>query len=77
VSAAIVSGFTTGAAPAAPPAADEADPPPLSEILARATEHRDTHVLKFAEAIAREHALRPDPAYLLAANHVIEQLPPW
>jgi hypothetical protein len=58
-------------------AADEADPPPLSEILARATEHRDTHVLKFAEAIAREHALRPDPAYLLAANHVIEQLPPW
>lgn len=47
------------------------------EIVGRAVEHRDTHALKFAEACTREHALRPDPVYLLAAQHVIEKLPAW
>jgi hypothetical protein len=79
VSAAIACGFAapppeedTGIAPA-----HEAPAPSPDELVARAVEHQDTHALKFAEACAREHALRPDPAYLLAAHHVIQQLPRW
>jgi hypothetical protein len=78
VNAAIVCGFT-------PPSASEettlahaaADVPSPTEILGHAVEHGDTHALKFAEACTREHALRPDPIYMLAAQHVTQQLPPW
>jgi hypothetical protein len=48
-----------------------------AELVARAAEHRDAHVIKFTEACLREDAIRPDPAYRLAAQHVIEQTPPW
>ncbi|HEX6418696.1 MAG TPA: hypothetical protein VFZ77_09370 [Acidimicrobiales bacterium] len=74
VGAAIVAGFVPPDA-ALPPAADPAPAP--AAILARAAEHRDTHAIKFAEACVREHALRPDPVYLLAAQHVLDTLPAW
>ncbi|HEX6238517.1 MAG TPA: hypothetical protein VFZ68_15055 [Acidimicrobiales bacterium] len=77
VNAAIVCGFTSPQATDPPPADDPADPPAPSELLARAVEHRDTHVLKFTEACLREHARSPDPIYLRAAGHVLAQLPPW
>jgi hypothetical protein len=50
------------------------DPDDLSapgELIAR-VEHKDPHVVKFTEACLRENAIRPDPAYLLAAQHLIE-----
>jgi hypothetical protein len=77
VNAAIVCGF------APPPASDRiapanlGDAPASQEIVARATEHEDPHVLKFAEASAREHAICPDPVYMLAAYSVLERTPRW
>ncbi|MFF7730597.1 hypothetical protein [Streptomyces sp. NPDC008001] len=55
--------------------AQEAEVPPFDELIARAVEHGDEHVLKFTEACRREHALRPDPRYgaaVLAAQHRIK-----
>lgn len=40
----------------------------IDELISRAVEHGDEHVLKFTEACLREHALRPDPRYLAAAQ---------
>ncbi|MGH9193659.1 MAG: questin oxidase family protein [Acidimicrobiales bacterium] len=77
VGAAITCGFTPASVAERPSASPGAEVPTQTEIVARAVEHRDTHALKFAEACAREHARRPDPAYMLAAQHVIEQLPRW
>ena len=76
VNAAIVAGFAPPPGAEAPLGGHDGAPAP-AEVLARAAEHRDTHVLKFAEACAREHALRPDPVYMLAAQRVVEALPPW
>jgi hypothetical protein len=76
VNAAILSGFTSGPPAGETTPANETEAAP-TEILARAVEHKDTHVLKFAEACARENALRPDPVYMAAAQYVLEQLPPW
>lgn len=47
--------------------AAETDVPPFDELVARAVEHGDEHVIKFTEAARREHALRPDPRYAAAA----------
>lgn len=77
VNAAITSGFISRPASQARPALDDRDAPTPGELVARAAEHRDPHVVKFTEACIRETALRPDPAYLLAARHVIETTPPW
>ncbi|MEV5377064.1 hypothetical protein AB0L26_13970 [Streptomyces nondiastaticus] len=55
--------------------AAETDVPPFDELIARAVEHGDEHVLKFTEACRREHALRPDPRYgaaVLAAQQRIK-----
>jgi len=56
------------------------DEPPVllpapAEMAARAAEHGDPHVVKFTEACIRENALRPDPVYLLAAQHVLDRTP--
>lgn len=75
VGAAIVAGFVPPGDATPPPAADP--PPSPAAILARAAEHRETHAIKFAEACVREHAIRPDPVYLRAAQHVLATLPPW
>jgi Questin oxidase-like len=77
VSAAIVTAFTPPPAPERFATWEPTDVPTISEVVARALEHQDVHALKFTEACAREYALRPDPVYLLAAQHVLTRLPPW
>jgi hypothetical protein len=42
-------------------------PSDLDEIVDRAIASKDEHAIKLAEACAREHALRADPAFLAAA----------
>jgi hypothetical protein len=81
--AAIACGFlepTTagGSSPAGGSLTDDEPPVPLpapAEMAARAAEHGDPHVVKFTEACIRENALRPDPVYLLAAQHVLDRTP--
>jgi hypothetical protein len=51
--------------------------PTRSEVMARAVEHRDPHAIKVTQACLSEHARRPDPVYLLAAQHVIDRMPRW
>ena len=46
-------------------------PPELAE---RALANGDEHAIKFTEALLAEHALRPDPAYLAAAEDAVERL---
>jgi hypothetical protein len=80
--AAIVCGFTPPAGGAdvsgpAGPGADGGDEPAFDEVIGRAVEHREPHAIKFTEACAREHALRPDPVYARAARHVVDHMPPW
>jgi hypothetical protein len=55
----------------------ECEPVSPDELLARAAEHGDPHVIKFSDACVREHALRPDPAYIAAADHVAHQVSAW
>ena len=75
VGAAITIAFTpTGAAAAG---AAEQEPESVDDLLARAAEHGDPHVLKFTDACAREHDINPDPAYLAAAAHVGRELTAW
>jgi hypothetical protein len=77
VDAAIAAGFLPRPGGQDDPDVGEGEPPTPAELSARAAEHKDPHVVKFTEACIREHALRPDPAYLLAAQHVMEWAPPW
>ena len=44
------------------------------EIIDRAIECGDEHAIKFTEVCLREHALKPDPAFLAAAGHAIRML---
>jgi Questin oxidase-like len=46
-------------------------PPELAE---RALANGDEHAIKFTEALLAEHALRPDPAYLAAAEDAVGRL---
>jgi Questin oxidase-like len=76
--AAIVCGFLPPPAEPSPtPDPGVSMTPTPGEVIARAVENRDPHALKFAEACTREHARRPDPVYLRAAQHVIYGLPHW
>jgi hypothetical protein len=59
VGAAITVAFTPRAAAPSPLVAPTIG---ADEVLARAAEHGDPHVLKFAEACARENTLNSDPA---------------
>jgi Questin oxidase-like len=79
VDAAIAAGFTRAPHSGTATLTDRQDveAPSPAELVARATEHKDPHVVKFTEACAREHALRADPAYLLAVQHVIDKSPAW
>jgi hypothetical protein len=49
--------------------------PDAVELAARAAEHPDPHVVKFTEACLREHAHRPDPVYLAAADDLVARVP--
>jgi hypothetical protein len=51
--------------------------PDPADLAGRAVAHGDTHAMKLTEACLREHAVRPDPIYLLAAAHVLDALPTW
>jgi len=44
------------------------------ELFDRAIACGDEHAIKFAEVCLREHALKPDPAFLAAASHAIRML---
>src|SRR5262249_61062768 len=47
------------------------------ELTRRAVEHGDEHVIKLTEACLREDDIRPDPIYRIAAEALIERMPPW
>ena len=44
------------------------------ELIERAIACGDEHAIKFTEVCLREHALKPDPAFLAAAAHAIRML---
>lgn len=44
-------------------------------LVARAVANGDDHAIKLVEACLREHALRPDPVYLAAAERALAALP--
>ncbi len=46
----------------------------VDDLIDRAVSNGDTHVIKFTEACLREHALNPEPVYLLAAHDAVERL---
>jgi hypothetical protein len=75
VSAGITVSFTPPGGTRAPDRHSE--PVNTDALLARAVAHQDPHALKFSEACVQEHALNPDPVYLVAAQHVLGQLQPW
>jgi hypothetical protein len=78
VDAAIATGFTPApASEATAPDPGDTEPPDPSELVARAADHQDPHVVKFTEACLREHAVRSDPVYLLAARHAMDRIPSW
>ena len=79
VDAAIVAGFVPSpvdAATLAPAGDDPPEMPTPPDLVTQAAEHRDPHVVKFTATCLSENALAPDPAYLLAAQHVIHKTPP-
>jgi hypothetical protein len=45
-----------------------------AELVARAIENGDEHAIKFTEVLLAEHALRPDPVYLAAAEDAVKRL---
>jgi hypothetical protein len=44
------------------------------ELIGRAIDNGDDHAIKLTEVLVAEHALRPDPAYLAAADDAIARL---
>jgi hypothetical protein len=53
------------------------DPAPRlapEELVARAVDNGDEHAIKFTEALLAENAIRPDPAYLAAAEDAVQRL---
>jgi Questin oxidase-like len=49
--------------------------PAAPELMARALDNGDEHVIKLTEAALREHALRPDPRFPAAILAVQERIP--
>jgi len=60
----------------APPRAEDPEPPRATqgELVERAIANGDEHAIKLAEACLAEHARRPAPAYLAAADRALELL---
>ncbi len=78
VSAAIVArvaGTLTAGCETAPEIGEPALEP--DDLIDRAIEHRDEHVIKLTEACLREDEIRPDPVYRAAAEAVLHRLRPW
>jgi hypothetical protein len=76
VSAAIVCGFTPASFGKISKAHDVDETISPAELVARVVEHRDPHVLKFAEVCLSEHWHRSDPVYLIAAEHLLNSTAP-
>ncbi|OHV05161.1 questin oxidase family protein [Mycobacterium talmoniae] len=55
--------------------AADVDAPPVAELIGRALDHGDEHVIKFTEAALREHALRPDARFLPAILAAQQRIP--
>ena len=49
-------------------------PTNMDDLVDRAVATQDEHAIKFTEACLREHALNPDPFYLIAAQDATERL---
>jgi hypothetical protein len=60
----------------APPVAGDVEPPRAArdELVGRAIANGDEHAIKLTEACLAEHARRPAPAYLAAADLALELL---
>jgi hypothetical protein len=69
-SAALYAGYARRGSPV-PPAEPKL---PAAELPGRAVEHGADHAIKLVEALLSEHALRPDPAYLAAAEVAVARL---
>ncbi|QIS05234.1 DUF4243 domain-containing protein [Nocardia brasiliensis] len=54
--------------------AQQAEVPAWDELVGRAVDHGDEHVIKFTEACLREHALCPDPRYAWAVDLAQRQI---
>lgn len=52
----------------------ETTPARADVLIERALAYGDEHGIKFTEVCLREHALRPDPAFLVAAGHALDIL---
>ncbi|GAA4894382.1 uncharacterized protein DUF4243 [Stackebrandtia albiflava] len=50
------------------------EPTPWPALAEAAVAHGDEHVVKFTEALMREHTLRPDPRYAYAARAAIDHI---
>jgi hypothetical protein len=55
---------------------DEGDVGDEDELIDRSIRCGDEHAIKFTEVCLREHAVKPNPAFLAAARHAIEMLSP-
>jgi hypothetical protein len=76
VSAAIICGFTPASLGWK---AETSDPEKVlspAELMDRAVEHGDPHVLKFTEVCISENCARSEPVYLAAAAHVLDKAKP-
>lgn len=60
---------------AAAETARQSGTPPFDELIARAVQHRDEHVIKLTEACLRENGLRPDPRYAAAVQAAQSRIP--
>lgn len=57
----------------APPLPDVAPPTDIGDLIDQAVAARDEHVIKFTEACLKEHAARPDPAFLIAVGDAVRR----
>ena len=76
VGAAIVCGFTPATLERKAEAYDPEKILSPAELIDRAVEHGDPHVLKFTEVCISENWTRSEPVYLAAAAHVLDKTKP-
>jgi hypothetical protein len=76
VGAAIVCGFTPASLGRKAAAYDPEKILSPAELMDRAVDHGDPHVLKFTEVCISENWARSDPVYLAAAAHVFDKTKP-
>jgi Questin oxidase-like len=56
------------------PHLDDSSAANQDDLIERAIACGDEHAIKFTEVCLREHALKPDPAFIAAARHAIQML---